>query len=51
MVDSIVNLKEPRTFANTVQAYAKFEYEYSSAAAHMLFLKNVSPSAEVRAAV
>lgn len=50
-VDAIVSLAAPRTFANTILAYAKFEQEYSTAAVHILFLKNVSPDPEVRAAI
>ena len=50
-IDDIVNIKGERTFQNTVAAYAKMEHEYGSAASHILFLKNVSPSAEVRSAI
>jgi Zn-dependent oligopeptidase len=49
-IDKIVASK-PHTFENTVQAYAKMEYEYSAAASHLLFLKNVSPSSDVRTAI
>ena len=42
---------DTKTFENTVQAFARFEQELSSATSHVLFLKNVSPDKKVREAI
>ena len=49
-IGQIINLKEPRTFENTVQMLAKWEAEVAVKSANLDFYKQVSTSKEIRTA-
>lgn len=49
-IDGIINLKEDRTFQNTIEPLAKFEYNSGSIATNIRFYHYASPSKELREA-
>ena len=48
IIDSVIALKDPRTFANTIEPIAKFEYDYVKVAENLMFYKDMSTDKEQR---
>ena len=48
IIDGIINLKEERTFKNTIEPIADFEYYSAGIIANITFYHHASPSKELR---
>lgn len=48
LIDSVIALEGPRTFANTIEPIAKYEYDFYKVAENLMFYKDMSPDKEQR---
>lgn len=50
VINDLVNMKEPRTFENTIKVLAKFESDISRKSTQLGFYSQVSTSKDIREA-